>query len=77
MLRRAATHPAPSPSAPNPEPLPVPLTLLLENKLHEEVDTKVRVLLCDLVFLPPQQGQHAYLVTQHGWHGLFLGRVEQ
>lgn len=40
-----------------PFPDPAQLTFLLEHKLHEEEDTAVGMLLCDLVFIPPQQSQ--------------------
>lgn len=52
-----------------------PLTLLLDQKLEEEVDTLAGVALGDFVLVPPQQCQQAYLAAQHGGQGLFLGRV--
>lgn len=50
------------------------LTLLLDQKLEEEVDALAGVALGDLILVPPQQRQQAYLVAQLRGHGLFLGR---
>lgn len=51
------------------------LTLLLRQKLEEEVGALAGVALGDRVHVPPQQRQQADLVAQHRGRGHFLGRA--